>query len=67
MGKYLSVLGGIVAVVVGIALLVRWWDVFIRALQATVPAVLILIGLIMLFAGISEIKDTTAQKSEEKK
>ncbi len=67
MGKYLSVLGGIVAIALGILGLVRWWDLFIRALQATVPAILILGGLIALFAGASEIKDSLAQKKEEKK
>lgn len=67
MGKYLSVLGGIVAIILGILGLVSWWDVFIRALQATVPAILILVGVIALFAGISEIKDTAAQKKEEQK
>ena len=67
MGKYLSVLGGIVAILLGVTGLVCWWDWFIHALQATVPAILILGGLIALFAGVSEIKDITAQKKEEQK
>lgn len=67
MGKYLSVLGGIVAVALGISGLMRWWDWFIHGLQATVPAIFVLGGLIALFAGVSEIKDSLAQKKEEKK
>lgn len=62
MGKYLSVLGGIVAIILGILGLVRWWDWFIHGLQATLPAILILGGLIAVFAGVSEIKDTLGQK-----
>lgn len=62
MGKYLSVLGGIVAIILGILGLVRWWDWFIYGLQATMPAILILGGLIAVFAGVSEIKDTLGQK-----
>lgn len=67
MGKYLSVLGGIVAIVLGILGLIRWWDWFLHGLQATVPAILVLGGLIAVFAGVSEIKDTLGQKKEEKK
>lgn len=62
MGKYLSVLGGIVAITLGILGLVRWWDWFIHGLQATLPAILILGGLIAIFAGVSEIKDTLGQE-----
>ena len=62
MGKYLSVLGGIVAITLGILGLVRWWDWFIHGLQATLPAILILGGLIAVFAGVSEIKDTLGQE-----
>jgi len=67
MGKYLSVLGGIVAIILGIMGLVQWWNWFIRGLQATVPAILILGGAIAFLAGASEIKDTLGQEKEEKK
>ena len=62
MGKYLAVLGGIAAIVIGIVLLIRWLVLFVSGLKAVVPAFLILCGLIALFAGISEIKDSASNK-----
>lgn len=67
MGKFLSVLGGLAAAIIGLMLLAKWWVCFIRGLQAVVPAILILVGLVALFAGISEMKDSCACKKEEPK
>lgn len=67
MGKYLSLLGGAVAIVAGVVLLLNWWVYFFRALQAAVPVILILGGLVALFAAISEIKDSCGCKKEESK
>ena len=65
MGKYVSVIGGIVAIVLGLCGLVTWWGLFLKALAATVPSILILGGLIALAAGFSEIKDSMGAKKEE--
>jgi len=67
MGKYISVIGGLAAILLGLIGLIRWWDLFVRALLATVPSILILGGLIALAAGVSEIKDAMKSKTEEKK
>lgn len=67
MGKYISVIGGLVAILLGLIGLIKWWDLFVRALLATVPSILILGGLIALAAGISEIKDAVKPKKEEEK
>lgn len=67
MGKYISVIGGLFAMLLGLMGLIRWWDLFVRALLATVPSILILGGLIAFAAGISEIKDAMKSKTEEKK
>lgn len=67
MGKYVSVVGGLVAVLLGLIGLIRWWDLFVRALLATVPSILILGGLIAFAAGVSEIKDAMKSKKEEAK
>lgn len=70
MGKYLSVLGGLVAILLGIWGLFTWFGLFVSALKASVPAILILGGIIALIAGVSEIKDEAAskkEKTEEKK
>ncbi len=67
MGKYVSVIGGLVAIFLGLVGLIRWLSLFVSALKATVPSILILGGLIALAAGISEIKDSLKTKKEEEK
>lgn len=67
MGKYVSVVGGLVAIFLGLVGLIRWLSLFVSALKATVPSILILGGLIALAAGISEIKDALKTKKEEEK
>jgi len=66
MGKYISVIGGLVAILLGVVFLIKWWDLFLKALEATVPSILILGGLIALAAGVSEIKDAMKSKQEAK-
>jgi len=67
MGKILSVVLGALTVLVGFILLLSWWTWFLRGLMAVVPAILIFGGIIALIAGISEVKDATQAKKEEKK
>ena len=67
MGKYVSVIGGLVAILLGLIGLIRWWDLFVNVLLATVPSILILGGLIALAAGVSEVKDSLKTKKEETK
>jgi hypothetical protein len=65
MGKVLTVIGGVVSLLLGVWGIVTWWELFVKGLKAAVPAILILGGLIALFAGISEIKDSIASKKRE--
>jgi hypothetical protein len=67
MGKYVTVLGGIISIIIGIWGLNRWWWSFAELLKGCVPSVLVLGGLAALFAGISEIKDSGKSKKEEAK
>ena len=67
MGMVLVVLGGFLAVILGILLLIFWFSPFIAILQGTIPLILILGGGIALFIGITEIKDTLKSKEEESK
>lgn len=67
MGKILSIIIGLACAVVGVLLLIKWWPSFLGGLKATVPAMLVLGGLVALFAGISEIKDSIEAKKEESK
>ncbi len=67
MGKYVTVLGGIIAILMGIWGLRTWWWSFVIILKGCVPPVLVLGGLAAFFAGISEIRDASQAKKEEKK
>lgn len=59
MGKYLSVLGGIVAVAAGIWGAVQWWDPeMVGFLKVSLVVILIFGGLLAFFAGAGEIKDS---------
>ena len=65
MGKYLNVLGGLAAILLGIWGLSTWFGLFVDLLKASAPAILILGGVIALIAGVSEIKDEAASKKEK--
>lgn len=67
MGKYITVLGGLISIVLGILGIVAWWWSFVDILKGSVPAILVLGGLAAFFAGISEIKDAMQAKKEEAK
>lgn len=61
-----ALIGGIVAVILGIWGLAAWWDLFIKALMASVPFLLLVGGVIAVAAGISDIKDKMEEKKEKK-
>jgi len=65
MGMLMAILGGFLAVILGIIGLIFWFGQFIELLQGTIPLILILGGGIALFIGITEIKDTLKSKDEE--
>lgn len=61
----MSLIGGIVALVLGIIGLVFWWGYFVKALQAGLPVLFILGGALAAYLGIEEIKDKTSSESFE--
>lgn len=65
MGNVLGIIIGVVAIVIGLILLIVWWPMFIKALMALVPILLILIGVGILIYFISEIKSKLEMKKEE--
>ena len=67
MGKYITVLGGIISIIIGVWGIAAWWWDFKVLLRGSVPPILVLGGLAALFAGISEVKDARQAKKEEKK
>lgn len=67
MGKFITVLGGIISIIIGIWGIMAWWWSFVELLKGAVPPIFVLGGLAALFAGISEIKDSIQAKKEEAK
>ena len=58
MGKFVAIIGGLIAVAGGIYLAIFvWWREFYELVFGSIPPLLILVGLIALIAGISSIKD----------
>ncbi|MEW5724522.1 MAG: hypothetical protein AB1896_15535 [Thermodesulfobacteriota bacterium] len=53
-----TLVGGIIALILGLLGLVVWWDPFILVLKAGIPIVLILGGALATYLGIEEWKDS---------
>ncbi|MFH0772672.1 MAG: hypothetical protein V1933_08670 [Candidatus Omnitrophota bacterium] len=67
MGKYLSVIGGIIAVIAGIIVLFNWFDDVLVIVRAMLVMALILGGMLAFFAGFTEIKEVSALNKKEDK
>lgn len=61
----IGIIVGVVLVVLGFVLLVTWWSMFIKALMAIVPILLILIGAGVLAYFVSETKSRTEVAPEK--
>ena len=55
-------LGGIVALVIGIVGLIGWWADFVLVLKGVIPILLILGGALAIYLGIEEVKTATPAK-----
>ena len=67
MGKYVTILGGIISIFIGIWGIVNWWGSFVSLLKGCVPPVLVLGGLAAFFAGVNEVKSSIKAEKEDKK
>lgn len=56
---------GVLFIIVGLILLISWWSMFIKALMAVVPILLILIGAGALIYFVSEIKSKLEVEKEK--
>ncbi len=68
MGKYIAVLGGIVSMAGGLALILAsatFRGAFVRLVEGFIPPILFFGGLIGLIAGISSIKDAQRTRKLE--
>ena len=64
-GNALGIIIGVVAIVLGLILLITWWAMFIKAIMALVPILLIVIGAGILIYFISEIKSKLEMGKEQ--
>lgn len=54
----MTLLGGIIAILVGFIFLGFWWEPFTVVLQASIPVILILGGALSTYLGYEEWKDS---------
>jgi len=59
----LSLIGGIIALILGIIFIIQWFGLFIKGLMATLPALFILGGALATYLGIEELKEKSTSDS----
>jgi len=59
----MSLVGGIIALILGIIFIITWWGFFIKGLMAMLPALFILGGALAAYLGIEELKDKSSSES----
>lgn len=60
-----ALLGGLIALVLGILGIIFWWGDFIQILRGSVPLILLLGGALAAYLGFEEIKDKRAAETFE--
>ena len=59
----MALVGGLIALVLGIIGIVIWWCPFLEIFMGVIPVILILGGALATYLGIEEMKDKKAAKS----
>ena len=59
----MSLIGGIIALILGIIFIIKWFSHFIEVLMATLPALFILGGALATYLGIEELKEKPPSES----
>jgi uncharacterized membrane protein YqjE len=59
----MALVGGLIALILGVIGIIVWWGYFLKALMAGVPLMLILGGALATYLGVEEIKDKKASES----
>ncbi len=62
--KMLIVLGGILAIVLGVLGLIKWWLLFIKALAASIPFILVVGGILAVIIGVISLKEKGEEEEE---
>ncbi len=55
-----SLIGGIIALILGIIFIIQWVGLFIKGLMATLPALFILGGALAAYLGIEELREKSS-------
>ena len=58
----MALVGGLIALILGIIGIITWWGYFLKALMAGVPIMLLLGGALAAYLGFEEIKDKKASE-----
>ncbi len=58
-----SLVGGIIALILGILGIIKWFGLFIKGLMATLPALFILGGALAAYLGIEELREKSSSES----
>lgn len=67
MSKYLGIVIGIIAVLLGLRGLIAWRGDLLMVLRGSMPVIFILGGAIAVIAAFSEIRDEISSKIEDKR
>jgi len=59
------ILGGIAAIILGVLGLINWWSLFLKALAALIPFILVVGGVFAVIIGISSVRERAEEKREE--
>jgi uncharacterized membrane protein len=65
-GKKMKILlGGIVALILGVVGLIAWWADFLEVLKGVIPVLLILGGALAIYLGMEEVKTPSSTEEAE--
>ena len=59
------IIGGIVAIILGVLGLIEWWLLFLKALAALIPFILVVGGVLAVIVGITSRKEKIEEEKEE--
>ncbi len=59
------IVGGIVAIILGALGLIKWWLLFLKALAALIPFILVVGGVLAVIVGITSRREKIEEEKEE--
>jgi multisubunit Na+/H+ antiporter MnhG subunit len=59
------IIGGIVALILGVLGLIKWWLLFLKALAALIPFILVVGGVLAVIVGITSRREKIEEEKEE--